>query len=95
MATPESRKPGTSEPAIPIERTKACLASPDQPVEYLDSYAVDGGQAAPGSTRRTRAGPFAHELLADLEPKNRTFPAGTHAQEQYRLIRSTTFMRLT
>jgi glycine/D-amino acid oxidase-like deaminating enzyme len=59
-------------------------------------YAVNGGQAALGGNEASQGRPaFARlegELLADLEPKSRTFPAGTHAFGAHGLRRSTTLM---
>jgi glycine/D-amino acid oxidase-like deaminating enzyme len=95
-ATPEFKKAWNERARYSYRTYQSLLGLADQPVEYLDSYAVNGGRAALGVNEANKGRPaFAQlegELLADLEPKNRTFPAGTHTLGAYGLIRSTTFM---
>jgi glycine/D-amino acid oxidase-like deaminating enzyme len=95
-ATPEFKKTWNERARYSYRTYQSLLGLADQPVEYLDSYAVDAGQAAPGGHGANEGRPafaqLAGELLADLEPKNRTFPAGTHTLGAHRLTRSTTFM---
>jgi len=94
--TPEFKKTWNERARYSYRTYQSLLGLADQPVEYLDSYAVDGEQAAPAGNEVNSARPaFAElegELLADLEPKNRTFPAGTHNLGTHELKRSTTFM---
>ncbi len=95
-ATPDFMKTWNERARYSYRMYQSLLGLADQPVEYLDSYAVDGGQAALGGNESNKGRPeFAQlegELLADLEPKSRTFPAGTHTLGAHRLTRSTTFM---
>ncbi len=75
---------------------QSLLGLADQPVEYLDSYSVDGGQDAAGIVDANDSRPaFAQlsgKLLADLQPGNRVFPAGTHSLGGHELVRYTTLM---
>lgn len=95
-ATPEFRKTWNERARYSYRTYQSLLGLADQPVEYLDSYTVDGGQDAPGADEANKGRPaFAElegELLADLEPKRRTFPAGTHSVGAHSLRRSTTLM---
>jgi glycine/D-amino acid oxidase-like deaminating enzyme len=95
-ATSEFKKSWNERARYSYRTYQSLLGLADQPVEYLDSYAVDSEQAAMGGNEANKGRPaFAQlegELLADLEPKNRTFPAGTHTLGAHRLTRSTTFM---
>jgi glycine/D-amino acid oxidase-like deaminating enzyme len=95
-ATPEFKKTWNERARYSYRTYQSLLGLADQPVEYLDSYAVDSGQAALGVSEANKGRPaFAQlegELLADLEPKNRTFPAGTHTLGAHGLTRSTTLM---
>ena len=95
-ATPEFKKTWNERARYSYRTYQSLLGLADQPVEYLDFYAVNGGQAAPGGNEANEGRPafaeLAGELLADLEPKDRTFPAGTHTLGAHTLTRSTTFM---
>jgi len=96
-ATAEFKKSWNERARYSYRTYQSLLGLADQPVEYLDLYAVRDGQAAPDSNeanegRRPAFARLESELLADLEPKNRTFPAGTHSLGSHELIRSTTFM---
>jgi glycine/D-amino acid oxidase-like deaminating enzyme len=95
-ATPEFKRSWNERARYSYRTYQSLLGLADQPVEYLDSYAVDGGQAALGVNEANKNRPaFAQlegELLADLEPRNRMFPAGTHTLGAHELTRSTTFM---
>jgi len=95
-ATPEFKKTWNERARYSYRTYQSLLGLADQPVEYLDFYAVNDGQAAPGGNEANEGRPafaeLAGELLADLEPKDRTFPAGTHTLGAHALTRSTTFM---
>jgi D-amino-acid oxidase len=95
-ATPEFKKSWNERARYSYRTYQSLLGLADQPVEYLDLYFVNGGQPALGGNEPNEGRPpFAQlegDLLADLEPKRRTFPAGTHTLGAYRLTRSTTFM---
>ena len=95
-ATPQFKKSWNERARYSYRTYQSLLGLADQPVEYLDLYFVNGGQPAPGGNELNAGRPaFAQlegDLLADLEPKRRTFPAGTHTLGAYRLTRSTTFM---
>jgi glycine/D-amino acid oxidase-like deaminating enzyme len=94
--TPEFKKTWNERARYSYRTYQSLLGLADQPVEYLDFYAVNDGQAAPGGNEANEGRPafaeLAGELLADLEPKDRTFPAGTHTLGAHTLTRSTTFM---
>jgi len=74
---------------------QSLLGLADQPVEYLDSYAVDGGQAALAATSRTRAGPSSPNSKASCSltsnPEAERSPPDAYPRA-HRLTRSTTFM---
>jgi glycine/D-amino acid oxidase-like deaminating enzyme len=95
-ATPEFRKSWNERARYSYRTYQSLLGLADQPVEYLDFYAVDDGEAASGCNGADEDRPaFAElegELLADLEPRNRTFPAGTHTLGAHGLTRSTNLM---
>jgi glycine/D-amino acid oxidase-like deaminating enzyme len=95
-ATPEFKRSWSERARYSYRTYQSLLGLADQPVEYLDSYAVDGGQGGLGVNDANKGRPaFAlleGELLADLEPKNRTFRAGTHTLGAHELTRSTTLM---
>jgi glycine/D-amino acid oxidase-like deaminating enzyme len=95
-ATPEFRKSWNERARYSYRTYQSLLGLADQPVEYLDFYAVSDRQPAPGGNEANEGRPaFAElegELLADLKPKDRTFPAGTHTLGAHALTRSTTFM---
>jgi glycine/D-amino acid oxidase-like deaminating enzyme len=95
-ATSEFKRTWNERARYSYRMYQSLLGLADQPVEYLDFYAVNGGEAELVSKEATESRPaFAQlerELLADLEPQNRTFPAGTHTLGAHRLRRSTTFM---
>jgi glycine/D-amino acid oxidase-like deaminating enzyme len=95
-ATPEFRRTWNERARYSYQTYQSLLGLADQPVEYLDLYAVNGGRAEPATPEANEGRPaFARlerELLADLEPKNRMFPAGTHNLGTHRLTRVTTFM---
>ena len=95
-ATPEFSKNWNERARYSYRTYQSLLGLADEPVEYLDFYSVNGGQSLSGGTEANDARPaFAElegELLADLEPKNRTFPAGAHTLGAHALTRSTTFM---
>ncbi len=74
---------------------QSLLGVADQPVEYLDSYSVDGGQdgiSDDASKGRPAFAQLSGQLLADLQPKSRVFPAGTHTLGAHELVRFTTLM---
>jgi glycine/D-amino acid oxidase-like deaminating enzyme len=95
-ATAEFKKTWNERARYSYRMYQSFLGLADQPVEYLDSYAVGGGQDAPGGNEADKGRPaFAQlesELLADLEPQRRTFPAGTHTLGAHALTRSTSLM---
>jgi len=95
-ATPEFRRAWNERARYSYRTYQSLLGLADQPVEYLDFYVVHGGQAEGFSTEGTESRPaFAQlerELLADLEPKNLSFPPGTHTLGAHRLTRATTLM---
>jgi len=94
--TPEFKKSWNERARYSYATYQSLLGLADQPVEYLDFYGVNGGQTASGGNESNKGRPpFAQlegELLADLEPKDRTFPAGRHTLGAQALTRSTTFM---
>jgi len=94
--TPGFKKAWNERARYSYRTYQSLLGLADQPVEYVDFYAVNGGQSAPGGNEANEDRPaFAElegELLADLQPKNRTFPAGTHSLGAHALTRSTTLM---
>jgi glycine/D-amino acid oxidase-like deaminating enzyme len=94
--TPEFKKSWNGQARYSYRTYQSLLGLADQPVEYLDFYGVNGGQSAPGGNEANEGRPaFAElegELLADLEPKDGSFPAGTHTLGAHALARSTTFM---
>jgi hypothetical protein len=81
-ATPEFRRTWNERARYSYRTYQSLLGLADQPVEYLDFYAVNAGQVELAGKEANKERPaFAQlegELLADLEPKNRTFPPGTH-----------------
>jgi glycine/D-amino acid oxidase-like deaminating enzyme len=95
-ATPDFKKSWNEQARYSYRTYQSLLGLTDQPVEYLDFYAVRGGQAPPGGNEANESRPaFArleNELLADLQPKDASFPAGTHTLGAYDLRRSTTLM---
>lgn len=95
-ATPEFKKTWNERARYSYRTYQSLLGLADQPVEYLDFYAVTGGEGVSGGNRAKEDRPalaqLEDELLADIEPKNRTFPAGTHTLGARALTRSTTFM---
>jgi glycine/D-amino acid oxidase-like deaminating enzyme len=95
-ATPVFKKAWNERARYSYRTYQSLLGLADQPVEYLDSYGVDGGQAALGVNEANQGRPaFAElegELLADFEPRHRAFPAGTHTLGAHGLTRSTTLM---
>jgi glycine/D-amino acid oxidase-like deaminating enzyme len=95
-ATPEFKKNWNERARYSYRTYQSLLGLADQPVEYLDFYAVSGGQETLGGIdANADRPPFAElerELLADLEPKNRTFPVGTHTLGAHGLTCSTTLM---
>ncbi len=94
--TPEFNKTWNERARYSYRTYQSLLGLGDQPVEYLDFYAVNGGQTVAGGDEANEGRPaFAElegELLADLEPKDRTFPGGTHSLGAHALTRTTTFM---
>lgn len=95
-ATPEFKKTWNERARYSYRTYQSLLGLADEPVEYLDFYAVDSGRDALGTSAAKEGRPaFAElegELLADLEPMSRTFPAGTHTLGAHGLTRSTTLM---
>jgi glycine/D-amino acid oxidase-like deaminating enzyme len=95
-ATPEFKKSWNERARYSYRMFQGLLGLADQPVEYLDTYAVDFEQAATddneGGKDRPAFARLQSELLVDLQPENRTFPAGTHPLGAHRLTRSTTLM---
>jgi glycine/D-amino acid oxidase-like deaminating enzyme len=95
-ATPEFKKTWNERARYSYRTYQGLLGLADQPVEYLDFYAVSDRQAALGGNAANEGRPaFAQlegELLSDLEPKDRTFPVGTHTLGAHTLTRSTEFM---
>jgi glycine/D-amino acid oxidase-like deaminating enzyme len=95
-ATPEFKRSWNERARYSYRTYQGLLGLADQPVEYLDFYAVNDGRAAAGGNEANEGRPaFAQiegELLSDLEPKDRTFPAGTHTLGSHTLTRSTEFM---
>ncbi|HEY3808805.1 MAG TPA: FAD-dependent oxidoreductase [Steroidobacteraceae bacterium] len=94
--TPEFSRSWNERARYSYHTYQSLLGLADQPVEYLDSYSVDGGQDAVSGdgTGRNRP-PFAQlqgQLLADLLPGSRAFQAGTHTLGAHELVRSTTLM---
>jgi glycine/D-amino acid oxidase-like deaminating enzyme len=69
-ATPDFMKTWNERARYSYRMYQSLLGLADQPVEYLDSYAVDGGQAALGGNESNKGRPeFAQlegELLADV-----------------------------
>jgi glycine/D-amino acid oxidase-like deaminating enzyme len=95
-ATPEFKKTWNEQARYSYATYQSLLGLADRPVEYLDFYGVHGEQAAPaGNVAKDGRPAFARledDLLGDLEPKDRSFPAGTTTLGAYGLTRSTTFM---
>jgi glycine/D-amino acid oxidase-like deaminating enzyme len=96
FATPEFVKTWNEWARYSYRTFQSLLGLADQPVEYLDLYAVSSEQPAVGGDAAGEGRPaFAElegELLADLEPRKRAFPAGTHTLGVHGLTRSTTFL---
>jgi len=96
FATADFQKTWNARARYSYRTYQGLLGLADQPVEYLDFYAVDDGQAALGGNEANKGRPaFAQmhgELLAHLEPSSRTFPVGTHNLGAHVLTRSTTLM---
>lgn len=95
-ATPEFKKDWNARARYSYRMYQSLLGLADEPVEYLDTYAVDGGQGALSGDQANKGRPeFADlegELLADLEPRHRAYPAGTHNLGAHALTRSTSLM---
>jgi glycine/D-amino acid oxidase-like deaminating enzyme len=95
-ATPEFKKTWNDRARYSYRSYQSLLGLADQPVEYLDSYGVSDERVAPaGEEANTGRPEFARlegELLADIEPKSHTFPAGTHNLGAHTLTRSTSLM---
>ena len=95
-ATPDFKKTWNERARYSYKTYQSLLGLADEPVEYLDSYAVSAEQAASSENETTKGRPaFAQlegELLADLEPKSRTFTAGAHNLGAHVLTRSTSLM---
>jgi glycine/D-amino acid oxidase-like deaminating enzyme len=95
-ATPEFSKRWNERARYSYRTYQSLLGLADQPVEYLDSYAVDGGQDAVSGDGAGRNRPeFAElqgKLLADLLPGRRELPAGAQMLGSHELTRSTTLM---
>jgi len=95
-ATAEFKKTWNERARYSYRTYQSLLGLADQPVEYLDFYEVDDGQAALGgngpSEGRPKFAKLEDDLLADLEPKGRSFPAGTHTLGAHTLTCYTTFM---
>jgi glycine/D-amino acid oxidase-like deaminating enzyme len=95
-ATPEFKTTWNERARYSYRTYQSLLGLADQPVEYVDFYLVHGGQAEPAGKEVNEGRPaFAQlerELLGDLEPKIRSFPAGTHTLGVHNLTRTTTLM---
>ena len=72
------------------------LGLADQPVEFVDFYSVESGrrkrEVAKSDESRPPFAQLEGELLADLEPRGRTYSAGTHNLGDYELSRWTPYM---
>jgi glycine/D-amino acid oxidase-like deaminating enzyme len=94
--TPEFKKTWNEQARYSYRTYQSLLGLADQPVEYLHFYAVGGGQKSHGDREADKGRPpFAQlegELLADLHPEQRTFPAGAHNLGAHALTCSTTLM---
>ena len=95
-ATPEFRTTWNERARYSYRTYQSLLGLADQPVEYLDFYVVHPGQGEVANKETNEGRPaFAQlerELLADLEPKSRSFPAGTHTFGARSLTRTTMLM---
>jgi len=94
--TPQFKRTWNEQARYSYRTYQSLLGLADQPVEYLDSYVVDSEEGTSGVNVPNEGRPaFAQlegELLADLEPKSRMFPIGTHSLGAHELRRSTTLM---
>jgi glycine/D-amino acid oxidase-like deaminating enzyme len=95
-ATPDFKATWNDRARYSYRSYLSLLGLADQPVEYLDSYGVSDERVAPAgqeaSTGRPEFARLEGELLADIEPKRHTFPAGTHNLGPHTLTRSTSLM---
>ena len=93
---PEFKRDWVERARYSYKTYQSLLGLADAPVEYLDSYVVDGGQddlVPPESSKgRPDFAELQGELLADLLPQHRAFPAGTHSLGAHALRRSTNLM---
>jgi glycine/D-amino acid oxidase-like deaminating enzyme len=96
FVTPEFASSWNERARYSYRTYQSLLGLADQPVEYLDGYSVASGQGEPAvddaSKDRPAFAQLSGQLLADLLPRSRVFPAGTHNLGAHELTRFTTLM---